>query len=178
MSIRRGNLGATAAPLVLGGVSAATTLTAAAATPSCGLTCLDVFSVYGTFLDVGSHQVDPAVGQPIVLARASNANPGEDFEFGSQGTVAEYYEAGLVGAAINLAYSSFSAYEIQYAPFGLDTGLCVGAGATPTEGTQITLQLCGVSAKTVWIVDSNQTTGSSFALIDAATASNFADRTC
>ena len=176
MPVRRRLLGAAAALLALGAVSVAATLTADAATPACGLSCLDVSSVYGTFLDIGSHQVDPSAGQPVILAPASNDNPGEDFGFGARDTVEAFYEGGVVGAAIDLRYSSFTAYEIAYTPFGVDSFLCVGVGATPGEGTRVTLQPCGLNARTVWIVDPNPTGGSGFSLISAATAaSNVAD---
>jgi hypothetical protein len=50
-----------------------------------------------------------------------------------------------------------AALEIQYSPFGVDSGLCVGVAATAVAGEKVTLQPCGVSAKTVWIVDSADT---------------------
>ena len=45
--------------------------------------------------------------------------------------------------------------EFEYAPFGVDSGLCVGVAATATAKEGVTLQPCGVSAKTVWIEDDN-----------------------
>jgi len=46
------------------------------------------------------------------------------------------------------------AFEIEYAPYGVDSGLCLGVpNASPTEEEKVSLQPCGVSAKTVWIAD-------------------------
>jgi hypothetical protein len=47
------------------------------------------------------------------------------------------------------------AIELEYSPFGVDSGLCVGVAATARAGEGVTLQPCGVSAKTVWIIDVN-----------------------
>ena len=45
------------------------------------------------------------------------------------------------------------AFEIEYAPFGVDSGLCMGVAATAFNDEGVTLQPCGVSSKTVWIAD-------------------------
>ena len=45
------------------------------------------------------------------------------------------------------------AFEVEYAPYGVDSGLCMGVAATATQNEGVTLQPCGVSSKTVWIVD-------------------------
>ena len=49
------------------------------------------------------------------------------------------------------------AFEIQYSPYGVDSGLCMGVATTAVAGTKVSLQACGVSAKTVWIVDAADT---------------------
>jgi hypothetical protein len=48
-------------------------------------------------------------------------------------------------------YPDDPAFEIQYAPFGVNSGLCLATTALP--GERVTLQPCGVSAKTVWVAD-------------------------
>jgi hypothetical protein len=111
------------------------------------------------------------VGQPIILFRTSNSDPAEDFTVANQGTVHDFFLAGLASAAVNLHYGgggcivstipcpagdsfpNFFAYEYEYAPYGADSGLCVGVGATPVAGTKIALEPCGVSSKTIWIED-------------------------
>ena len=39
------------------------------------------------------------VGQPIILFRASNNDPAEDFTISQQGLVSDFFTAGLVSAA-------------------------------------------------------------------------------
>jgi hypothetical protein len=158
MSIKSRFLAATATLTLVGGLGAAGALTANAATPSCGHHCIDIFSrEFGTHhrpdfvLDV--LRQGQRVGQPVILYRTSNADPGEDFTVSAQGTVADFFAAGLVSAALNLHYHALEAYEIEYSPLGVESGLCVGVGSTPADGTRVALEPCGVSAKTVWVVD-------------------------
>jgi hypothetical protein len=49
--------------------------------------------------------------------------------------------------------SDYLAVENEYAPFGVDSGLCMGVAATAFNDEGVTLQPCGVSSKTVWILD-------------------------
>jgi hypothetical protein len=51
-------------------------------------------------------------------------------------------------------FPDLQAFEFEYAPFGVNSGLCLGVAATAFQDEGVTLQPCGVSAKTVWIVDS------------------------
>ena len=162
MSIRSKIFAAAATLTLAGGIGAAGTLTANAATPSCGHSCIDIFSrEFGTHhspnfvLDV--YQQKARAGQPIILYRTSNSDAAEDFTVAFQGTVHDFYEAGLVSAALNLHYSAFAAYEIEYSPNGVESGYCVGVGSTPFDGTPVALEPCGVSAETVWVVDSYDT---------------------
>jgi len=162
MSIKSKVMAAAATLTLVGGLSAAGTLSASAATPSCGHGCINLFlREFGTHrspnfvLDVWRQAAK--VGQPIILFRTSNSDKAEDFTVSSQGTVADFFAAGLVSAALNLHYSSDEAFEFEYSPLGADSGLCVGVASTPANGTPVTLQPCGVSAKTVWVVDSADT---------------------
>ncbi len=163
MSIKSKVLAAAASLTLVGGLGAGALVTAGAAnaaTPSCGGNCLDIFShQFGTFanpnfvMDVYKQQ--QAVGAPIILFRTSNSDPAEDFTISDQGSVADFFAAGLVSSALNLHYSGDEAFEFEYAPFGADTGLCVGVPSTAVSGTKVSLQPCGVSSKTVWIVDTS-----------------------
>jgi hypothetical protein len=188
MSIKSKVFAAAATLTLVGGVGAAGALSAgsaSAATPSCGYTCIDIFSHnYGTHhspsfvLDV-LRQGDK-VGQPIILFRTSNSDPAEDFTISNQGTVSDFYAAGLVTASLALHYGGLGceqynpgtskcvksypddyAYEIQYSPYGADSGLCVGTPTTAGDDTFVSLQPCGVSSKTVWVVDLANSTGHS-----------------
>jgi hypothetical protein len=168
MSIKSKVLAAAATLTMVSGVGAAGALTAgtaSAATPSCGFFCLDLFS--HQFGNHGSpnYVVDvlrqgEKVGQPIILFRTANFDPAEDFTFAFQGTVADFFAAQMVSAAVDLHYGGGAvgfpndfAFENEYAPFGVDSGLCVGVASTAVQGEGVTLQPCGVSSKTVWIVD-------------------------
>jgi hypothetical protein len=181
MSIKSKVLATAAVLTMVGGVGTAgvlgTAVTANAATPSCGGTCVDIFSqefghhsVPNFILDV--YQQHIRIGQPIILYRSSNNDSAEDFRLEFQGTVADFYLAGMVSAALALHYGcvpndspggptcfgttkSFNdpAFEIEYTPNGVDSGLCVGVASTAVQEEKVTLQECGASSKTVWAVD-------------------------
>ena len=88
-----------------------------------------------------------------------------------QGTTAHFYATGLVGAAVAQHYGCIPgvnfpdcygqtavavndpAFKIEYTPHGVDSGLCMGVASTAVQEEGVTLQPCGVSAKTVWIAD-------------------------
>ena len=186
MSIKSKVLATAATLALVGGVGTAgvlgTAATAAnAATPSCGSTCVDIFSQEfghhkdpGYILDVFQQHV--RIGQPIILYRSSNNDPAEDFRLEFQGTVADFYAAAMVSSALALHYGCLTtlgnsgignfpdcfgfeedfndpAFEIEYTPDGVDSGLCVGVAATATQEEGVSLQECGASSKTVWVVD-------------------------
>jgi hypothetical protein len=187
MSIKSKVFAAAATLTLVGGVGAAGTLSASAATPSCGpgyistsggvAGCIDVFSrQFGTHRTPGFvmdvFRQGAKVGQPIILFRTSIADPAEDFTISDQGTVADFFAAGLVSAATTLHFGGGAcinnlpgcvpgrattpnepAFELEYSPFGVNSGLCVGTASTAVANEGVTLQPCGVSAKTVWILD-------------------------
>jgi hypothetical protein len=180
MFIKSKVFAATAALTLVGGAGAAGVFTvgmAGAATPACGDNCLDFFSqTFGdyaqpNFLLDALHQGEK-VGQPIILFRTSNTDPAEDFTIADEGLVSDFNAAGLVSNALDLHYGGAGcedydtatatcitfypndeALEIEYSPFGVDSGLCMGTAATAVNGTEVSLQPCGVTAKTTWIVD-------------------------
>ncbi len=191
MSIKSKVCAAATTLTLVGGVGVASALaagtagTAGAATSSCGSICIDIFSRhYGTHhhpgfvLDV-LHQ-SAKVGQPVILFRTRNRDPAEDFTIAYQGQVSDFATAGLVTPALALHYGGgcefFSvakqkclkyhpndyAYEIEYAPDGVDSGLCAGVPTTAAQDTLVSLQPCGASAKTVWVVDIAHSIGRSF----------------
>ncbi|HEY1322036.1 MAG TPA: hypothetical protein VGF32_17410 [Streptosporangiaceae bacterium] len=132
-----------------------------AATPSCGHRCVNLFSKKfsdvlttkpGFVLDV--FRQGARVGQPIIMFQSSNADPAEDFTVSLQGTTDDFVQAGLVSPALDLHYATDAAWEFEYSPNGVDSGLCVGISSAPINNAPVSLQPCGVSAKTVWITDS------------------------
>ena len=188
MTIKSKVLAAAATLTLVSGIGAAGALTAgtaSAATPSCGTLCVDVFSwQFGNFhhpnftLDV--FRGGAKVGQPIILFRTSNSDGAEDFSAEFNGTTSSFYAAGMVSAQVALHYgcsgtiavngaqipcapgsADTAAFEIEYAPFGANSGLCIGVGTARLAATgtaQVSLQPCGQDSRTVWIVDTNDQT--------------------
>ena len=170
MSIKNKVFAAAATLTLVGGVGAAGAMSASAATPSAGPNAVDIYSpLFGSHhnpayvLDV-LRQGEKA-GQPIILFRAANYDPAEDFTISYQGLVSDFFAAGLVTSAVELHYGGGStlpngtktaddpAFEIEYSPYGVDSGLCAGVGTTAANETKVALEPCGVTAKTVWIAD-------------------------
>ena len=150
MSIKSKVLAAAATLTLVGGVGVAGALsagTASAATPSCGNSCINIFSQqFGTHKSP-NYVVDvlrqgEKTGQPIILFRTANFDPAEDWTLAFQGTTADFFAAGLVSSAVALHYGCIPAglaganfpdcygqttiavndpaFEIEYAPFGVD----------------------------------------------------------
>jgi hypothetical protein len=168
---------ATTATTAKAATTTTTARTAHAATRSCGPRCVGIFSRgFGTHRRPGFVLAvlngTARAGQPVILARASRTDQSEDFAASVQGQVSGLYAAGLVSDSMALRYGGLGceryrpatsrclkyfpddvAYEIEYAPLGVDSGLCVGTGAPAGAGTKVSLQPCGVSARTVWVAD-------------------------
>jgi hypothetical protein len=159
MSIKRRVLAAAATMTMVGGVGAVGLLPADAATPSCGTSCVTFYGQeYGAPFVLDVLRQGEKVGQPIILFRTSNSDPAEDFTIADQGTVDDFYNGGvdpMVSEALEFNYAGEEAYEVEYSPYGVDSGLCVGVGSTAGNGTPVALEPCGASSKTVWVVDSN-----------------------
>ena len=168
MSIKSKVLAAAATLTLVGGAGAAGVLgagSAAAATPSCGGSCINLFShQFGSFrspnFTVDVLKQGEKVGQPIILFRQANYDPALDWTVAFQGLVSDFLTAGLVSPSVALHYGGIAtgsvddpAFENEYAPFGVDSGLCMGLATTAIAGEGVTLQPCGVSSKTVWILD-------------------------
>lgn len=133
------------------------TLSASAATPECGERCLSIFSrELGTYdrPNVVEAVLDGVarVGQPVILKKANSSDPSQDL-VGDLRQVSDWYTAGMVSAAVNSRYGSLFAAQIEYAPFGAETELCVGLAQTAFQGQGLTLQPCTAPGRTIWIVD-------------------------
>jgi hypothetical protein len=173
MSFKAKMLAAAATLTMVGGVGTAGVLgaaTASAATPSCGAACINIFSRdFGTFrspnFTVDVLRQGSQVGQPVILFRTSNSDPALDWSLSFQGATSDLCAVGLVSALTCLHYGGaghtitgkatpdLAAFEVEYAPFGVDSGLCMGVAATASQNENVSLQPCGVSGKTIWIVD-------------------------
>ena len=161
MSFKSKMLAAAATLTLVGG--AAGTLAAGpanAATPSCGHRCVNVFSKkFSDFLTTKPGFVldvlrqGAKVGQPIIMFQSSNADPAEDFTVSLQGTVTEFDAAGLaVPARWLLHYAATTARGNSSTRRTAWTAACASVSrSTPISNTKVSLQPCGVSAKTVWV---------------------------
>ena len=112
-------------------------------------------------------------GTPIILYRTSNTDKAEDFNVSFQGTVQDFFNAGLVSSALNLHYSHNWAFEFEYTPNGVGTGLCIGTASTAANGTPVVLVPCGASAKSVWVVDSRDSIGRGYVPLINGSDTNF-----
>lgn len=177
MSIKSKVFAVAATMTLAGGVGAAVPLTANGATPSCRNSCSDIFSYKYSTHSNPSYVLDvlgqtARAGQPVILLAASKYDPAEDFTAASQGTVSDFYAAGYVTLALDQHYSSLSVLEIQYSPDGKASTLCVGVASTAVDGTPVVLEPCGVSARTLWVVDSHDSiTGGYVPLINGSDTS-------
>ena len=155
MSIKKKVFAIAATMTMVGGVSAVGLMSADAATPSCGPNCATASSLeFGPNFVLDVLRQGEKVGQPIILFRASNSDPAEDFTYSDQGTVNDFWNAGLVSDGLNYNYGNEEAYEYEYSPYGVDSGLCVGVGSTAANGTPVALEPCGDTARVLWVVDS------------------------
>ena len=123
-------LGLTAA----GTASAATHHVRPNATWSCGDTCINPYTqAYGPFFVLNSNNSRWIVGNKLDLFDASNYNPGEDWTIDLQGSVRRLYHLGLVSANLRLHYGHMPAFELEFTPLGVESGLCQGTAGSDTN---------------------------------------------
>jgi hypothetical protein len=174
MSIKNKMLAAAAVLALAGGLSAAGTGAASAATPQCAGNCLTPRSAaYPGFVEAVLFGL-PLRGVPTIVSPAAGWNPAEDFTLPTVTPVnaAYYYARGMVSAAVASQYggSGYAAVQIEYAPYGQPAGLCSGIAATAYQGEALSLQPCSTPGTTVWILDfkDSQITGD-YSIINAST---------
>ncbi|HUC57061.1 MAG TPA: hypothetical protein VMA95_06645 [Streptosporangiaceae bacterium] len=162
---------------VLGGVMAlaaalCTTFAAvpaSAATAQCGSLCTSFYPLSTGTSDVlaVSHPsgTSASTGEAVTISAASTTNQGEDWVLEIQGTVSDFYEAGLMSSAMNMHFGSDDVYEIDYAPDATWTGECLGVSSSNGSGS-VTLQPCGETAATLWVADTADQNGRAVPLIN------------
>jgi hypothetical protein len=154
MSIKSKVFAAAGVLTLVAGVSAMGELSASATTPQCGVHCVEVYSAeFGTaaspdFVETVYEGV-AKVGQPTVLDRPGGAS---DLK-GHAGLVSSLYQHGLVSAEVNKHYGNLHAAQIEYAPYGVPSHLCVGLATAAYQTEDLTLQPCDTPGTTVWIID-------------------------
>jgi hypothetical protein len=163
--------------LCAGGAFAAAPVSASAATPACGPYCIGVFSSeLGTYSSPNfvEHVFGGSAtqGTETGLTAASNTDSSEDFMNPMQGDVDAYYNLGMVSEAVDDHYHTWTAAQLEYAPDGNRTGLCVGVATDPYTHEPLSLQPCTVPGRTVWIIGSPLTPNAHgyFPIISGATS--------
>lgn len=150
-------IAAVAATAVLAAGLAGAAPTARAATPQCGAGCAALYNlVYGNTDVIGAADAvgtNGFQGEFAFLMAASGSNQAEDWTIDLEGTVTEFYDAGLLSAVVNTHYGNDQVYEYQYTPDGSASGLCLGVPGQASDGTVVSLQPCGTSGETLWIYD-------------------------
>jgi hypothetical protein len=143
--------GAATLALAGGGLGMVGTLRASAATPSCAAGCDSWYAqkfaaVPAAYvLDVLHGQA--STGNGVILFRASNSNPAEDFVTDyNLGTVDSYYShhRHLISAGFDHAYGGDDVIEIRYEPLGRPTNFCISTwpGEPARAGFKIRLESC------------------------------------
>ena len=162
MSIKSKVLAAAAALTLVGGLSTMGTVAASAATPQCGGGCIEVYSAkYATATSLGWVETVllgiPLQGVPTEVRPASGSNPAEDLIVPTGGPIKvwQFYDEGMVSAAVNEHYGNENAVQIEYAPYGKPTGLCTAVAVTAYQNEPLSLQPCSAPGTTVWIIDGN-----------------------
>jgi hypothetical protein len=157
MSLKRRLLTCSAGVALAAGFFTAVPLTATAATQACGENCISVFNRgLGTYERPNIVETilggKAEVGTSVVLAPVGQNDPAQD-TIPDLRMLDSFYGEGLISKKVYRRWRGFPAVQIQYAPLGVGTGMCVGLDSAPRQGQGLTLQPCGVSARTVWILD-------------------------
>ncbi len=163
-----------------GGLGLLGTPSAGAATPRCASNCQDLYSQeFGSRYLLATFHGMATANQKVILFKASNGDPGEDFVLKDLGPVGSFYgHQRLITPQFDKIYGSLPAYEVQYEPFGVNSNFCLGTwpGTVAQAGLQVRLEPCGEHPNSVWAVFTGQfagdhTTSGYDVLINAATDS-------
>ena len=140
------------------------------ATASCGTYCSNYFTEeFGRSFVLNDYRSEQSVGTRVLLYPPSNANKDDDWTIWPAGTVAQLASVGLISPALALHFSADDAFELQYAPYGVGSGMCAGVASAPgVTGERVTLRWCGRSARTIWIADATASSGGYGPLISGA----------
>ena len=158
----------------VGAASASTTHNKPNATPSCGPFCINPYTAkYGPGYVLQDYRAGGNVGNPLKLQFASNTAPGQDWSIYLQGSVRRFVRLGLVSPRLGLHYGREPAYELEWAPLGVTTGLCQGTSSPAANGRKVNLQVCGNNADTVWVLDFRDAPYVGFVPVIAGSTTNF-----
>ncbi len=145
------------------------------ATPSCGSTCASYYvAEYGQDFVLRTARQRPRIGARVRLGIASNGDAREDWAVWPSGTVGRLAALGLVSGRLALHFRHDQAFELEYAPNGVGSGMCLGAARRARANAGVSLQWCGQSGRTIWIIDAASQSGVVAPLISGA-GNNFSD---
>jgi hypothetical protein len=130
----------------------------------CAGTCFSLYSrQLGFGLTMNAHipgdkGIGGTAGRKINLHLAKNARPNENFVPSAIGLVWQFCGT---GGSVSFAADSYACqhyqnlwiFEAQWSPSGNESGLCAGVSRGGRASESVTLQPCGVSARTLWIGD-------------------------
>jgi hypothetical protein len=139
-----------------GGLGMVGTLSASAATRSCGPGCIDVYTLkFGPRFVLDTFQARAAANQEVILFQASSSDRAEDFVIKDLGTVRSLYTTrrhSLITPQFNARYGSFHAFEFQYAPLGRKSGFCTSTwpGVIAQAGYKVRLEPCRHYSNSIW----------------------------
>ncbi len=148
-----------AALALAGGAGLATASPVGAATATCGTGCMTLFNQ-----DFGNGYVAavaggiPVIGTTVRLSVAA-ASRAEDFQLTDKGNTADLAAEGLVSPVVGTLFGRDEAYEFQFTPKGVASGLCLGLAGAAHEGGRVTLRRCGVNSRTIWVGDQADQSG-------------------
>lgn len=168
-------IGLVAAPLASGTASLASVKPAA--TTTCGSYCQDFSSELLGTSQIGNAYTNGTghVGTLVNLHLADNSRSNEDFTVQQVGLVSDYCRSednpdGILPST-SVPCTHFynnDVYELDYSPFGNDSGLCLGTVGKPFNGMPVRLVDCGSSQGSLLIQQNNNASAST----DACTTLN------
>jgi hypothetical protein len=170
-----GTVAASAALALTGGAASASVHPNA--TPACGFDCSNLFSeqlgsgtIQAVYVPGSNGQAITAhVGTKIDLKFGNDSYTNEDFTLSQNDTLGDACLTVNLGGAGLLSPSSYSCIQLRagnfdasfpviesnWSPDGDQSGLCPGIRGAASAGELVTLQSCGQSAGTLWVIDEN-----------------------
>ena len=155
------------------------------ATSSCGANCSDFSSlllgpnvITNAYIPGDTGAVLSRGGQPVNMLNASNSRPNADFTIAPLGTTRNYCRSDANPNGIlpsnSVACTQFAGstvYELDWAPYGNDSGYCIGSSGTPVNGKPLTLVRCGSTQGSLMIQQNNTAAASTDGCAGAAPTS-------
>jgi hypothetical protein len=139
------------------------------ATPACGSYCQDFSSrllgprtIANAYVSGDTGAVPGHPGQDVTLKYASNSHPNEDFNVQQVGFVSDFCRSNTNPDGILrstsvacIDYYGNPVYELDWTPFGNDSGYCAGTMGTPYNGMNVKLVDCGSTEGSLFIQDNS-----------------------